>query len=700
MNDLGLTLAWSAVQVSLVLLPAAALHILASRRSPTSGAWVAAVSLGLVVVFSLLTHVPGREASAPTAARVIASKPIERMGRRDAVAGKPRSPGGDGPGWSFTAVWSVWVLFEKTAAAPATRCRHWGSALAAVALAGTGVGLLRLIVGMWAVHRYRRQSRPVSDPCLNGLVEELRLSLGCHRRVELRETPEFTTPATAGWRRAVVFLPDDWRSWDGDERRAVVAHELAHVCRDDYVTGLVAQLALALYFYHPLVHWLASRLRLGQELAADALGARLAGGRALYLRSLSRLALRQDGRSPCWPARAFLPAKGSLIRRIAMLRDETKSWDRPWSGPRRTLAALVLLSVAAGVSLLHGPARGEDNDAPAVEVEGVKSSARGDSKDRIEPFDLSYIRDDTMGVIGLRPAAAYQRAGIGRLGAKLNAAVRDGIAVMATDFGFGNEESYKHPLSIEQIEQITFGVTITRLEGPPPNRRIQPLSAMVRMTEPFDWVKQLRAWKYDLTEVRDRGLIYYSWKCPNPKYRAAAYCPDDRTIVFDQEENLVEAIRRKSPAGPWFAQGEDWDRVSRGLFAFALSNRDGRWTQTFKGSRAEERGVPLVEHAERWVVGLPEQDDILFQAVATCVDTGSTESTARATEVLLDLIRPNAADPKAPRGSETEDVSARMVGEFFTKTHVERQGRSVVVHSAGLGTLADFVSRVVASGAR
>ena len=94
----------------------------------------------------------------------------------------------------------------------------------------------------------------------------------------------------------------------GRLQRAVLAHELAHVVRGDYAAGLLARLALALNGYHPMVRWMAGQLRLQQELAADAMGARLAGGRAGYLVALSRLALRQDGRSPCSPRRAFLRA--------------------------------------------------------------------------------------------------------------------------------------------------------------------------------------------------------------------------------------------------------------------------------------------------------------------------------------------------------------------------------------------------------
>ena len=110
----------------------------------------------------------------------------------------------------------------------------------------------------------------------------------------------------------------------------MLAHELAHIVRGDYATGLLARLAVVLNYYHPLVRWMAARLRLQQEQAADALGARFAGGPTRYLVALSSLALRQDGRSPSWPARAFLPARGTLIRRIAMLRDGSniKTFDR------------------------------------------------------------------------------------------------------------------------------------------------------------------------------------------------------------------------------------------------------------------------------------------------------------------------------------------------------------------------------------
>ena len=342
MSELGLTLVWLAVQVAFVLGPALVLHAVASRRGPASGAWVAALSLGLVVALSAAACVPfpARTEKSLLEANAVSS-PAADDGRAitttaasalftDLDQTRPTA----GPRWSLARLRAVWIGLELGAAAPVARFRPWAVALAVVWLAGALAGVLRLTIGLWAVDLCRRRGRPVNDPAMTGLLEELRGSMGIRRKVELRQVPDLTTPATAGWLRPVLLLPCDWRTWQTSDRRAVFAHELAHIIRGDYTAGLLARLAVMLNFYHPMVLWMASRLQLQQELAADAIGARFAGGRASYLVALSRLALSQDGRSSWWPARAFLPAPGTLIRRIAMLRDgsEMGSSERPWPG--------------------------------------------------------------------------------------------------------------------------------------------------------------------------------------------------------------------------------------------------------------------------------------------------------------------------------------------------------------------------------
>ena len=135
----------------------------------------------------------------------------------------------------------------------AERCRM-------VADRGCRFRLARLAIGLFAVERYRRRTTPVNDGPLPTLLEATCERLECARRIELRESPEIVSPATVGWRRPFILLPFEWREWSEGERRAVLAHEVAHVARGDFAGWLAAQVSVALYFYNPLVHWLARQL--------------------------------------------------------------------------------------------------------------------------------------------------------------------------------------------------------------------------------------------------------------------------------------------------------------------------------------------------------------------------------------------------------------------------------------------------------
>src|SRR4051794_7000662 len=96
MNDLGMALAWSAVQVTLVMVPAAAIHAIASRRCPASGSWVASVSLGLIVVLGLWSVVypgegrEGRTVPRDPAARLVGTARVATEIPADGLRDDPR----------------------------------------------------------------------------------------------------------------------------------------------------------------------------------------------------------------------------------------------------------------------------------------------------------------------------------------------------------------------------------------------------------------------------------------------------------------------------------------------------------------------------------------------------------------------------------------------------------------------------------
>jgi hypothetical protein len=222
----------------------------------------------------------------------------------------------------------------------------------------------------------------------------------------------------------------------------------------------------------------------------------------------------------------------------------------------------------------------------------------------------------------------------------------------------------------------------------------------VRTTEPVDWVALLRAFKQDPVEVRDGDRAYY--KVKNPMFGpedGCFFCPDDRTLVFTTEKRLLQILNREAPSSPVFAKGKDWDRLLHGLLVVAFDNRDGRLAKFLENDEFDDVDfTPLFEHTELWAFGLDDDDAIVFRAVATCPDAAGSESTSRAAEALLGAARKEFEDPgpgKPPR-RDGEEKARRMALEFFKKMRVEREGRSVLLRSAGLGTLADFASLVAA----
>ena len=130
--------------------------------------------------------------------------------------------------------------------------------------------------------------------------------LGIRRNVALRVVDTLASPITAGWWRPVVLVPAALVARMPPELlEALLAHELAHVRRHDYLVNLLQNVVETLLFYHPAVWWLSRRIRQERELVADGLATELTGeprNLALALSELEkmqfasrRLALAADG---------------------------------------------------------------------------------------------------------------------------------------------------------------------------------------------------------------------------------------------------------------------------------------------------------------------------------------------------------------------------------------------------------------------
>ena len=139
---------------------------------------------------------------------------------------------------------------------------HWTDWIAVV-WASAGLFLfIRLIVGIGAVWHISARSRNFSRA-----VEQLQSNP--NQRVDVRLSDRITVPMVWGFLRPVILLPVDADHWQTEQLRAVLLHELAHIKRWDWTIQMVAQIACAIYWFNPLVWFVAHRMRIETEQACD-----------------------------------------------------------------------------------------------------------------------------------------------------------------------------------------------------------------------------------------------------------------------------------------------------------------------------------------------------------------------------------------------------------------------------------------------
>ncbi|MFN2398476.1 MAG: M56 family metallopeptidase, partial [Gemmatimonadaceae bacterium] len=113
------------------------------------------------------------------------------------------------------------------------------------------------------------RSRMVEDANVLRLATDLRNSFRVHERVVLVESDEVLGPATFGIIRPVVLLPAGAAAWPLDSLYTVLAHELAHVARQDCLTDAIALAARNVHWFNPMVWIAVKRMRLERERACD-----------------------------------------------------------------------------------------------------------------------------------------------------------------------------------------------------------------------------------------------------------------------------------------------------------------------------------------------------------------------------------------------------------------------------------------------
>jgi beta-lactamase regulating signal transducer with metallopeptidase domain len=179
-------------------------------------------------------------------------------------------------------------------------------------LLGVAIFSLRSAGGFLLLERQRRIASNLINRQVLAMCRALERRIGLERTIRYCESQWLETPAVIGWFRPIVFLPGTaLTGLSEDQLESIVAHELAHIKRLDFLVNAFQTVVETLLFYHPAVWWLNRRIRAEREHCCDDAAIAICGNPVEYARALT---LMEEWRRA--PALAMAANRGSLSQRI------------------------------------------------------------------------------------------------------------------------------------------------------------------------------------------------------------------------------------------------------------------------------------------------------------------------------------------------------------------------------------------------
>ncbi len=196
---------------------------------------------------------------------------------------------------------------------------------------GTLAMLIRVAFGLYRIHRFRCTAT-VADDSYQAICKRLAQKLNINRPVTVCFSDRVVSPISFGWLSPHILIP---RKLNLEQFELVAAHELAHVQRLDWLTNLFSHVVGAIFFFHPIYHFLNRKLVRLREQICDDWVIQLTGARKKYAQCLLDL-VRHENRAI--PLALTLNQPSQLESRIDSILKHNRGFDLK---PKRRLLMLA-----------------------------------------------------------------------------------------------------------------------------------------------------------------------------------------------------------------------------------------------------------------------------------------------------------------------------------------------------------------------
>lgn len=417
-------------QSTLFALTAGSLTLLVRRQQARIryGLWLAA-SLKFLIPFSLLVSLGNRMAWSRTsnAAQSGAYVVVEQISRPFQQHAAPVMP------QAIANPISLHLL-------PAFLLAAWLCGVAGVLI-------------LWGV-RWRRVSTALryATPLREGReLEALRRQeriAGLRAPIELVSSPSSLEPGIFGIANPVLLWPEGISEHlEPAHVEAIIAHELRHVRRRDNLAAAIHMVVEALFWFHPLVWWLGTRLVEERERACDEEVVELGSERQVYAESILKVCEFCVGS----PLTCVSGVTGSDLKK-RMVYIMTESIARKLDFGRKlllTAAALLAFALPIGLGVAtatqgHAQAQSDDASATTPKFEAT-----------IKPSVVPAPPDDATKPVIMKDMAVrmmYSPNGFEATNTSLKSIIQEAYGVQANQIAGPKELSTAYDISLKTEE--------------------------------------------------------------------------------------------------------------------------------------------------------------------------------------------------------------------------------------------------------
>jgi TonB family protein len=216
---------------------------------------------------------------------------------------------------------------------------RWPSIVAASLAAGALLRLGWLAAGLLRLRRIRR-SAVAADACDAPDLLQLLLDAGA----EVRQVASLRQPVTFGVRRPVVLLPAALRAMSPGVQRAVLAHELWHVRRHDWLWSFSEEVLRSIFWFHPAIHYLVAQVQGAREEVVDRRSVLSTNAKRSYLEAL--LAFAEE--PAVYPAAPFVRRR-QLFNRMMLISKEGAMSSKRIVASSAAMAGVLIMTGWCGV---------------------------------------------------------------------------------------------------------------------------------------------------------------------------------------------------------------------------------------------------------------------------------------------------------------------------------------------------------------